>query len=246
MSSGWVQERIMTRQSYAAGFQRIARENSEYAGLPIPIMGETMTIEKSYTFADKQDGLNDIMNPESAAKRLEHDKEDKTILIRNAFWSSRLRKTVLIYYNDVDKKYHHILDSGTRRFDLELRTLGCADAWALETEERALEGLRRLVTHQKFRQYLLTGSFPDGSKRSGICYIFRRLRPTLALSTRNNNIKVLAALCLHPIALYNDTWAGAMTPTDDVVAHLALMRGDEHMFWKRANQHSPDRPEAGL
>lgn len=32
----------------------------------------------------------------------------------------------------------------------------------------------------------------------------------------------------------------------DVIAHLALMRGDEHMFWKRSNQHPPYRPEAGL
>lgn len=37
-----------------------------------------------------------------------------------------------------------------------------------------------------------------------------------------------------------------MTPTDDVIAHLTLMRGDEPMFWRRANQHGPDRPEAGL
>jgi hypothetical protein len=37
-----------------------------------------------------------------------------------------------------------------------------------------------------------------------------------------------------------------MCPTDDVIAHLALMRGDEAMFWRRCNQHPPYRPEAGL
>ena len=42
------------------------------------------------------------------------------------------------------------------------------------------------------------------------------------------------------------SWAGAMVPTDDVIAHLSLMRGDEHMFWKRCNQHPSWRPEAGL
>ena len=57
---------------------------------------------------------------------------------------------------------------------------------------------------------------------------------------------MLCAPCLHPIAYYDGSWAGAMCPTDDVIAHLALMRGDEHMFWRRANQHAPWRREAGV
>ena len=59
-------------------------------------------------------------------------------------------------------------------------------------------------------------------------------------------MKILACLCMHPIAYYAGSWAGAMCPTDDVIAHLSLMRADEHMFWKRSNQHPPYRPEAGL
>jgi hypothetical protein len=243
MRSGWVQERIMTRQSYADGFARIAREQSEYAGLPVPIMGEKLIIEKSYWGADKQDELNRIMNMEDTLPPSAPEK--RTIRIHNAFWSSRLRKTIIIYHDNTTGKFHYVAESPKRRTELDLRTLGCADAWSLETEERALECLRKLVTHQKFRQYLLTGAFPDGSSRSGICYIFRRLRPTLAIS-RSNELTVIAALCLHPIAYYNDSWAGAMTPTDDVISHLMLMRGDEKMFWRRANQHAPDRPEAGL
>jgi hypothetical protein len=37
-----------------------------------------------------------------------------------------------------------------------------------------------------------------------------------------------------------------MCPTDDVIAHLMLMRGDEAMFWRRCNQHAAHLPEAGL
>lgn len=40
--------------------------------------------------------------------------------------------------------------------------------------------------------------------------------------------------------------AGAMCPTDDVIAHLMLMRGDEVDFWHRSNQHPAHRHEAGL
>ena len=43
-----------------------------------------------------------------------------------------------------------------------------------------------------------------------------------------------------------NSWAGAMCPTDDVLAHLMLMRGDEAMFWRRANQHAAIDPLAGL
>lgn len=59
-------------------------------------------------------------------------------------------------------------------------------------------------------------------------------------------MRILCCLCMRPIAYYADSWAGAMCPTDDVIAHLALMRGDEAMFWRRCNQHPPYRPEAGL
>jgi hypothetical protein len=59
-------------------------------------------------------------------------------------------------------------------------------------------------------------------------------------------MRFLAALCLHPIGYYEDSWAGVMAPTDDVVAHLMLCRGDEHMFWRRANQHASWEQQAGI
>lgn len=51
---------------------------------------------------------------------------------------------------------------------------------------------------------------------------------------------------MHPIAYYADSWAGAMCPTDDVIAHLMMMRGDEAMLWKRCNHHPAWHPGAGL
>ena len=40
--------------------------------------------------------------------------------------------------------------------------------------------------------------------------------------------------------------SGALRPTDDVIAHLLMMRGDEPMFWRRANQHEAWEVESGL
>lgn len=133
-------------------------------------------------------------------------------------------------------------------FPMLLRTLDAADAWGIEQESNALRTLGELVKHRAFKQYLLTGMFMETSKRSGLTYVFRRLRPTVVLTphTDDGKIRILTTLCLHPIAYYQGSWAGAMCPSDDVIAHLALMRGDEHMFWKRSNQHPAWRPEAGL
>jgi hypothetical protein len=107
-----------------------------------------------------------------------------------------------------------------------------------------------MLSHHNFRQYMLTGMFLEKSKRSGVIYMFRRLKPTVAIAAspgiESDHMRILACLCAHPIAYYAGSWAGAMVPTDDVIAHLAMMRGDERMFWARCNQHPPHRPEAGL
>lgn len=94
----------------------------------------------------------------------------------------------------------------------------------------------------------MTGMFGEFSPRSKLTYIFRRLRPTVVLDTRSDpeSVRVRCCLCMHPIAYYEDTFAGAMTPTDDVIAHLMLMRGDEPMLWRRSNQHPAWHPNAGL
>jgi hypothetical protein len=63
---------------------------------------------------------------------------------------------------------------------------------------------------------MLTGHFPEISKRSGVTYLFRRGRPTIALRQDEEVNYALCALCLHPIGYYGDTWAGVMCPTDEV------------------------------
>ena len=121
-------------------------------------------------------------------------------------------------------------------------TLRAAEAWTLETEATALDKLESLIKPHLFEAYVLTGTFLETSKRSGITYVFRRCRPTLAM----RNDRLLCALCLHPIGYYKGTFAGSMCPTDEAIAHLTLMRGDEPLFWRRANQHPANRPESGL
>jgi hypothetical protein len=58
--------------------------------------------------------------------------------------------------------------------------------------------------------------------------------------------KFLAALCLHPLAYYTDTWAGSQPPSHEVMAHLMLIRCDEHAFWKKSGQHPITDPRAAI
>lgn len=219
---------------YAAlrnGLRRIAEMQDNWAGLPMPLEDLPLVIEPHFPMAKELSALN---RPDEGDVRT----------IRNAFWSDRWRSEVVIW--EEDGKIVHGVIPRVHGLPYALGTLGAADAWGIEQESRALLFLAELLPHRKFKQYVLTGSFLEHSARSCVTYLFRRLRPTVAMSMRGKNPRPLCALCLHPIGYYEGSWAGAMTPTDDVVAHLMLMRADEHMFWKRSNQHPLTRPEAGL
>jgi hypothetical protein len=169
--------------------------------------------------------------------------ENKTFKVRNTFWSWRYRRWVQVW--EEDGKIGWGCQGDGNSVTLMLSTLMASEAWGIEQEATALNLLATLVNHHQFKQYMLTGMLMERSKRSNVLYLFRRLRPTVALSVRDTP-RILCTLCMHPIGYYDDSWAGAMAPTDDVIAHLMLMRGDEHMFWRRCNQHPTFVQEAGL
>lgn len=213
-----------------------AEKGDEYAGLPMPFDGESLVVHPKYKWAHifKKDG------PEPS------EPED-----------GEPRYNVANVISRRDGTYYIIKEVGTERasvmkarantsLDLLFGTMLYCDAWEIVPESRAIQKLAGMIDHRQFRSYMLTGCFLERSKRSNVPYIFRRLRPTIALSAFSDAAKPLCTLCLHPIGYYRDTFAGAMVPTDDVIAHLTLMRGDEREFWKQANQHVPFTPESGL
>lgn len=218
------------------GLRAIARSRGDWAGIPMPLDGLPLVIEPKFPNAA---GLMEI-------GRKPEDEEDLVgIVQRNEWWSRRLRGHVVIW-TEKGKLCWGVVPAGNH-LKMDMEAILASAAWGLEQEQNALKLLGTLISHQQFKKYLLTGMFLETSPRSGVGYLFRKLKPTIALRSNDDGpTRILAALCLHPIAHYAGTWAGGMCPTDDVVAHLMLMRGDEHMFWRRANQHAPDRVEAGI
>ena len=222
----------MTWPEVRAYLGALAEHASEWAGIPICSDNESMVIHPKYPYAH-------IFNEKHS-----EDMEGCTIL--NIVRSHKLQKEMYVWLEADGSKHHGILPLKSKS-EMHLRTMGQYPMWNLDAEIRAMGKLGTMTTPAQRHCYLLTGSFLETSKRSGVIYCFRRLRPTLAYSgTASGGVRLLCALCLHPIGYVTDSWAGAMVPTDEVVAHLTLMRGNEHGFWKQANQIPGDREEAGL
>jgi hypothetical protein len=212
----------------------LAADNDEWAGIPLPMADNPLIVEPTYPKAADLTAL--YREPESAVP--------EGCVERNRFWSWRYRSDVFVW--EENGRILHGPTGTSNHLGVLLKTLTASSAWGIEQEATAVQTLGTLVRHHQLKQYLLTGMFLEKSKRSGVMYLFRRLRPTIALSVGGKELRALCALCLHPIAYYEGSWGGAMTPTDDVLAHLMLMRGDEHMFWRRANQHPIWKKEAGV
>lgn len=217
----------------------IAKDKDEFCGLPTPIMGQKLILEPRHPYAQK---MNEILAPET-------ENDDGGLSLINVFYSHAKRCDIYIW-RDADGKIGWGLDPAIHHLGCDLSTMGCSPAWSVEAEIKAMKLLRTLIPKHLFEMYFLTGMFLERSKRSQVTYIFRRLKPTVALKAfrgdSNKSAEILCCLCLHPLGYYAESWAGALCPTDDVIGHLLLMRGDEKMYWRRANQISAHRPNAGL
>jgi hypothetical protein len=226
------------RQSLKA----IAKEASVWAGFPMPLQGASMNVHPKYPAAAIL--AEHVKDPEAAT---EEPADIDGWKVRNEFWIRGHTIKVGLLERPDGKVVAAYSNRAGARLHMEMETMVCSVAWGIEQEANALQLLAELLPHAQFKRYLLTGMFTEQSARSGVFYIFRKLRPTLALKAQaDNTVKALAALCMHPIAHYSGTWAGGMCPSDDVVAHLTMMRGDEKFYWRKCNQHPISAPEAGL
>jgi hypothetical protein len=140
-------------------------------------------------------------------------------------------------------RFEHLGTSAGRRLDMITHTHNFAMRTSLRAERQALRKLKELITIDDFEHYCVSGSLV-AKGRSGTEYLIRKHRPTIAMSGTTD--RTLCTLCFHPVGYYFPSWVGALCPTDEVIAHLLFIRGDEHQFWKRSTQHSLDDPQSGV
>lgn len=215
----------------------IAKEKGLWAGIPSPVPGTHLRVEKTFPGREILEAAN-LVNEEKS--------EDEKIKIRNVFWCMHWKSNIIVIEQE-GRIFHRKLP-GFHSLDKLINTLEASIAWDLSAETKAIELLADLLTDDQLRSYFLAGVFLEKSKKSGVTYMFRKLRPTVALAAgrKNEGMRIICTLCMHPIAYYADSWAGAMVPTDDVIAHLMLMRTDERKFWARSVQHAAYEPESGI
>ena len=237
---------------------------TEWCGIPIPLPGLGLVLEERSPWRKKILELQEIIYADSPPGLAADESKDLDEAGLDDFtgveivnrWHGRSRDgvaghIVIWRYRDGRTDWTVIPDAPIRNRML-LGPLETFTAWHLETERTAMATLQTLLSPRMYAAYELTGGFLETSKRSGLTYYFRRCRPTIAMTPRggrrgdDGQMSILACLCLHPIGYYAGTFAGAMVPTDDVIAHLLMMRGDEHLYWRRANQHAPSSPHSGL
>jgi len=221
--------------------------DQDWSGLPVPVAGLELVIEPRYKHkcltefrwreCYDEDGVRHAIEPEPEPQPSEYR-------VTNSWWNSRYQLTVSVLKDKEDRSRMQI--SFRDRLAFTVKTLEAASVWPLEAERKAVEKLSKLIPESQFEVYQLTGHFVETSKRSLLTYLFRRSRPTVVLRDMEDGSFPLCALCLHPIGYYAETWAGVMCPTDEVIAHLLMMRGSEEKFWANANQHPIDHPSAGV
>lgn len=254
---------IPSRAMFFKALNRLAAErDGEWAGLPVPLPGLGLVVEDRHPRAAQIAELQRITDEheEPPGGRRDHTCDDDALGWRSVnSWRGRtkagLTGTIHVLRHEDGRTAWTIDPEWSRRNHFIWGPFETIDAWTLDAELTAVDRLATLLSERMFKAYILTGSFLETSKRSGVSYLFRRLRPTVAMTFRSRTglgdeaddaARVLACLCLHPVAYYSRTFCGAMVPTDDVIAHLLLMRGDEHLYWKRANHHDPLDPESGM
>ncbi len=154
-------------------------------------------------------------------------------------------KVCIFKHRDTGEKMHQVkaLTSGSiqSRYLLE-NTLDRSIRYHDHTaEKKANRNLRKQLRPAQIRQLDLTGCFAEGKTKSGLLYVLRKGKPTLAYRRQvkpKKGLCFVAALCTHPLAYYGKSFAGFMVPSDELLAHLAFIRADEYTFWKKANHHN--------
>lgn len=226
-----------------AKINEIAEERGEWAGYPMPVEHCELTIEPRHPLKSLEGAT---LSKETAQPATEVDYE----VINQWPDYNRGRDVYVLRIKSTGKSQCAVIPkheaTGRARFIMD--TLAASQAWSAEAEFTAISRLKTLIKPSAFRYYLLTGTFLETSQRSRVIYLFRKCRPTIAFKAclGHDDTKLLCALCLHPIGYYKGTYAGSLVPTDDVIAHITMMRGDEKKFWGKCNQHDCRAAEAGV
>jgi hypothetical protein len=247
------QGREVTYDDTYEAINRIAEEHGFLSGVPVPLGGAEQPdlvmaegVPLAELFKMNQEHRRRVQRETEMGEELRLNQ----IPVRNS-WHVLGDHTVCVIETEQGPMTMRRWDAGSRLRKLirgnEVRHHAHQTAAA---EMKALASLEKRISPAQFNSYVLSGILPERSKRSDIWYFFRKGYPTLAVSFHGKQYgdqgKVLCALCLHPMGYYSGTHVGLMTPTDEVIAHLLMMRADERKFWAKSGQWNAEDTRSGI
>lgn len=222
-------------------------------GCPIPSLGPSqkrLIIAKRAPFADREKPILSMpeLRGDVVPRELREKQECDDWKIINSWWHRDGNRIYVVEKTDGTRQAYVDKHPVVTRFEMIVETMGARlGAVTARAEATAMMNLADRLTVPQADSYVLNGCFIESSKRSNCKYILRKGLPTIALGlSLTGDMKFLAALCLHPLSFFEDTWCGSMAPSDEVLAHLLLMRADEHRYWKECIQHPVWDPRSGI
>lgn len=242
----------VTYDDVYVAINRIAEEHGFLSGVPVPMVG---TGDAPDLVMARGVPLSEIFHMNQAHRRHQRETEMQEELtlqrvpVRNS-WHQLGDQTVCVIDTDRGPMAWPRFDAGSRLRKLvhgiEVRHHARQKA---DAELKAMASLRSRISESQFDSYVLSGAFPERSTRSDIWYYFRKGLPTIAVTFHGkykNSGRVLCTLCLHPMGYYAGTHVGLMVPTDEVIAHLLMMRADERKFWAKSGQWCASDTRSGI
>jgi hypothetical protein len=229
-------EQTVSRDEILEHLSVIAEEHGYPYGLPLPEFTEKNSMHPLVLARGVP--MRGIFEVNQGFTEMQQELTQRKIKVRNS-WTTLGDQTVCVVDTTEGPMAWPRPHAGERlRKFMETTLTRAASAASAEAEMKAMESLKKRLGVGPWASYVLNGAFGEASERSGIHYIFRKGLPVLAVSFRtpNQGGRVLAALCLHPMGYFRGTFAGVMTPTDEVIAQLLMMRANEHKFWAKSGQ----------
>lgn len=227
----------------ARAASELAEERGEWCGAPMPVDDYPLSVAKTY-------GIQALDGVKFGDEPPEDVADTTGFEFVNSWWCSKRGGWVHLFREN-GRTYHYIdREYAKQTADRLHRALGALQIAFVQdpnAEITALDKLRSLIKPHLWACYVLHGLILETSPKSGVTYIIRKSRPTVAMRPdKNGNMRVLTSLCLHPIGYYEGTHVGCMVPTDEVIAHLVMIRTREAYFWRKANQHPAHLWQSGI
>jgi len=138
----------------------------DWSGIPVPVPGFDLVLEPRY----KHQGLSEFCwkecsDEDGVCQPIEQEPPSQPSVFRmvNSWWNAKYQVNIIVVKDKQGRARFTVRFED--RLAFAIRTLDAAVAWPVEAEQKALKKLSSLIPPEQFDLYVLTGHFPEMSRR---------------------------------------------------------------------------------